>query len=152
MNVWIFILAIILVIGLYSWHKSNQQDKILRQKSKKRGVVSKQLFIETLEKRQFEKMWIEKLYDIIVDYVPKSDFTMAVDDKLVDDYRIDDEDLVDIANELFLERNGFKAKEVDFRKAETRGASIHTFEGILLFITREKYNKGRGIGCSDMSI
>lgn len=136
---WIFVLVIILAIGLYSWYRSNELAKALIHKSMKRGVVSKLLFIETLEKRNFEKLWIDKLYDIIEDYVPRSDFTMSVDDNLINDYRIDDGDLEDILNQLFLERNGFELKEVDIRKAEKFGARIDTFEGVLLYITHEKY-------------
>ena len=139
MNEWIFILIILVCVGLYSIYKTNRNDRKLKKKSDKRGIISRSDFVKTLEEKNYDIEWIEKLYDRISDYVPKKDFSMAPTDNLVEEYRIDDEDLSDIANELFEERNGIKPNRNDTEKAEKYGASIKTFEEILLYITRERY-------------
>ena len=139
MNEWIFILIIIVGSTLYYFYKGYLNDKELKRLSKNRGVITKAEFIYILEKKNYEAKWIGKLYDQIADYVPKHNFTMSPMDKLVDQYRIDDEDLVDLALKLFLERNGYEASKEDIKKAEKQGASILTFEGILFFITHEMH-------------
>ena len=138
MNEWIFILTFLTATCIVSFHKMRMSDKKLKERSKQRGFISKNKFVNQLEKKGFERKWISRLYDIISDYIPK-EFTMSVDDELVEDYKIDDEDLVEIAKDLFIKRNGFEAKELHIGKAEQQGATIRTFGGILSFITLEKY-------------
>lgn len=60
-------------------------DKKLKERSRERG---------------FERKWISRLYDIFSNYVQK-EFTISVDDELIEDYNTDDEDLVEIAKDLF---------------------------------------------------
>lgn len=135
MDFWIYIVLLVIGVIFFLIYLSNIRSNRLIEKSKKRGVISKEEFIIELEKKGFERELIDKLYDQIKFYTPTKNFTMSPDDKLVDDYGIIDEDLEEIAQIIFKERNGIGPTEVDYKIAEKNGATINTFEGILIFAT-----------------
>ena len=139
MSNWIFIIIIVLIIAFVSLIRSYYFDKKLKTKSLKRGEISKTEFIEVLASKGYEKEWIDKLYDRVKIYAPKKHFSMSPDDSLVEDYRIHEPDILDIADELYEERNSERATEEEYIMAEKIGATIYTFEGILKFITRKFY-------------
>ena len=139
MSTWLLILIIILTIGLWSLYSHARLNQKLKNKSEARGQISKSDFVESLVVKGYEQEWISKLYDRVQFYVPKSGFSMSPEDSLVTDYKIHEPDILDIANELYEERNGMRATNHEIKEAEEIGATIYTFEGILKFVCKKFY-------------
>ena len=139
MKTWQLIILIAIFAFFYFSYLSYRRQSKLIKKTKLRGNISKSDFINYLTLKGFEEKWISKLYDSILVYVPRKKFSMSPEDNLIDDYKILDDDLVDIAMNLYLERNGKKATQKEIDEAENRGASILTFEGILIFIHKDTH-------------
>lgn len=78
----------------------------MRYKAETRGEVSRYFFV-----KYFEKKDVDILYDEILTYVPHKGFSMHPEDNLVDEYEINDEDLMEIAEKIYEDKFNKRVKK-----------------------------------------
>lgn len=127
----------VLILSIGGWVNYRIRNNSLRYKAETRGEISRDFFVKYFEKKGFAKRDIDILYDEILTYVPHKGFSMHPKDNLVDEYEINDEDLMEIAEKIYEDKFNKRATKKQSIIAEVAGASIQTFEGVLIFVSKD---------------